>query len=444
MEKAKFPSKPFRNHGGAKVPHFKRTSDKETRFLPIPPQVVIPMQMHIGAPAAPCVAVGDHVYVGQKIGDSTSFVSAPIHASVSGTVKKITQIRMPNGSKCDAVVIDSDGLQEPDPSIAPPVVNDAKDLLAALRESGAVGLGGAGFPTHVKMNIPPEKADTLIVNGAECEPYITSDHREILENSWNIMSAIYALIDIIPFKRVIIGVEENKPDAIKMLNEIAESETNDPDDRVKVLKLKTKYPQGAEKMLIYACTKRIVPTGKLPLDAGCVVMNMTTLSFIANYLKTGMPLVSKRITVDGSAVGNNGNVIVPIGTPVKDVLDFCEAKDYRKVLSGGPMMGTSLSDVSVPVLKQNNAILAFKEDDADIPEETDCINCGRCVSSCPMKLQPVKIVKAAARNDIASLEKLNVMSCIECGCCTFNCPAKRHITQQMRLAKAALRESKQK
>ena len=280
MEKAKFPTKPFRNHGGASVPHNKRTSDKETRFLPTPPQVVIPMQMHIGAPAAPCVAVGDHVYVGQKIGETTSFVSAPIHASVSGTVKKITQIRMPNGSKCDAVFIDSDGLQESDPSIAPPVVNDAKDLLAAIKESGSVGLGGAGFPTHVKLNFPIEKADTLIINGAECEPYITSDHREILENSWNIMSAIYAIIDIIPFKRVIIGIEENKPDAIKMLNDIAESETNDPDDRVKVLKLNTRYPQGAEKMLIYACTKRIVPTGKLPLDAGCVVMNMTTLSFI--------------------------------------------------------------------------------------------------------------------------------------------------------------------
>ena len=187
--------------------------------------------------------------------------------------------------------------------------------------------------------------------------------------------------------------------------------------------LPSKYPQGAEKMLIYACTKRIVPTGKLPLDAGCVVMNMTTLSFLSNYLKTGVPLVSKRITVDGSAVGNPGNVIVPIGTPISYVLDQCEAKDYRKILSGGPMMGTSLSDTSFPVLKQNNAVLAFREEDALIPEETDCINCGRCVASCPMKLQPVKIAKASKRNDMPMLEKLNVMSCIECGCCLYSCPA---------------------
>ncbi|MDD4124249.1 MAG: electron transport complex subunit RsxC [Eubacteriales bacterium] len=444
MNESRFPVKPFRVHGGAKVGHHKHTSQNETVVFPIPGEIIIPMSQHIGKPCAPCVAVGDHVFAGQKIADVTAFVASPIHSSVSGTVKKIASVKMPNGSKCDAVFIESDGLRELSPDIRLPEIKSREDLLEAIKNSGAVGLGGAGFPTHVKINVTPDKADTLIINAAECEPYITSDHREILENSWNIMSGVYTLLEIMGFKRVIIGVEENKPDAIAQLTDIAESKTYDPDDRVKVLKLKTKYPQGAEKMLIYACTKRIVPAGKLPLDAGCVVMNITTLSFIANYLKTGIPLISKRITVDGTAVSKPCNLLVPIGTPIKDVLEFCGAENPKKILMGGPMMGTAISDTSLPVLKQNNAILAFGEDEASLPEETDCIHCGRCVESCPMKLQPVNIIKAAKRKDFEALEKLQVANCIECGCCTYNCPANRYITQQMRIAKAILRDSKQK
>ena len=426
------------------MPHNKNTRGAESVTIPLPEEIVIPVQQHIGAPCVPCVAAGDRVLVGQVIADTTAFVSAPIHSSVSGTVKKIGKVKMPNGSSCDAVYITPDGAQELSPDIKPPAVTDRQSLVAAVRASGCVGLGGAGFPTHVKLNVDPEKADTLIVNGAECEPYITCDHREILENSWNIMSGLYTLQEILGFRRVIIGVENNKPDAIEMLNSIAESETYDPRDRIKVLKLNTNYPQGAEKVLIHSCTGRTVPAGKLPLDVGCVVLNITTLSFIADYLKTGMPLVRKRITVDGSAVGARGNYFVSIGTPIAKVLEFCKAENPQKILMGGPMMGVAVSDTATPVLKQNNAILAFSGKDAEIPPETACINCGKCISSCPMRLQPVRIQRAAKRRDIAELEKLCVMNCIECGCCTFNCPAKRYITQQMRIAKAILRESKQK
>ena len=444
MDKAEFPKKPFFSRGGAKVPHFKNTRGAESVSIPLPEEIVIPVQQHIGAPCVPCVAAGDKVSVGTVVADTTAFVSAPIHSSVSGTVKKIAKIKLPNGNACDAVFITPDGLQELSPDIKPPEVTDAASLVAAIRASGCVGLGGAGFPTHVKLNVTPDKADTLIINGAECEPYITCDHREILENSWSIMSGLYSLKEILGFRRVIIGVENNKPDAIKLLESICESETYDPEDRIKVLRLKTTYPQGAEKMLIHSCTGRTVPAGKLPLDVGCVVLNITTLSFIADYLKTGVPLIKKRITVDGAAVGKRGNYIVPIGMPISTVMDFCKVKDARKILMGGPMMGVAISDVSTPILKQNNAILAFNGSDAAIPPETACINCGRCIASCPMRLQPVRIQRAAARRDAAELEKLGVMNCIECGCCTFNCPAKRYITQQMRVAKAILRESKQK
>ncbi len=444
MDKTEFPSKPFFSRGGAKVPHYKNTAGSESVSIPLPAEIVLPVQQHIGAPCVPCVKAGDRVFAGQVIADTTAFVSAPVHSSVSGVVKKVAKIKMPNGSSCDAIFITPDETQELSPDIKPPEVTDRESLIAAIRASGCVGLGGAGFPTHVKLNVTPDKADTLIVNGAECEPYITCDHREILENSWNIMSGLYTLKEILGFKRVIIGVENKKPDAIKLLESIAESETYDSEDRIKVLKLKTTYPQGAEKVLIHSCTGRTVPAGKLPLDAGCVVINITTVSFIADYLKTGVPLMKKRITVDGSAVGERGNYMCAIGTPISHVMEFCKVHDARKILMGGPMMGVAVSDVSTPVLKQNNAILAFAGNDAEIPPETACINCGRCITSCPMRLQPVRIQRAAARRDVRALEKLCVMNCIECGCCTFNCPAKRYITQQMRIAKAILRESKQK
>ncbi len=437
-----FPTRPFSTRGGAKVPHRKNTAAMETVVMPAPKEVIIPMSQHIGAPCNVIVRQGDHVDVGQSIGENDSFVTAPIHASVSGTVKKITEITMPNGAKAKAVVIESDGEMTLSPYAEPPAAETKEQLLLAIKRSGLVGLGGAGFPAHVKLSIPQDKKiDTLIINGAECEPYITSDHREILENSWDILSGIKIIKDLLDVHRVIIGIENNKPDAIKTLTQIAANEAADPDDEIRVLTLKSSYPQGAEKVLIRACTGRKVPAGKLPADVGCVVMNVTSVAFIAKYLKTGIPLVSKRITVDGSAVKEPKNVIVPLGTPIKDVIEFCGGYkcEPKKILMGGPMMGIALTDDSMPVLKQNNAILAFDEKDAKLMEETDCIRCGNCLKSCPMSLMPQAIAGCVKLKDVKGLEKLNVMTCMECGSCAFNCPAHKHLVQTMREGKAMVR-----
>lgn len=449
MEKQKsgFPVRPFRTFGGAKVPHRKHTTDIQSVVMPSPKTVTIPMQQHIGAPCTPVVAVGDTVYVGTVIGDSEAFVCAPIHSSVSGTVKSIIKVTLPGGNSTDAVVIESDGQDTPDPDIKPPVVENRQDFLKAVRASGLVGLGGAGFPAHVKLNVPADKEiDTLLINCAECEPYITADNREVIENSWAVMSGIYAVTEILGIKRVIIGIEDNKPEAIRILKEIADNEKYDPDDIIRVLPLKASYPQGAEKVLIKACTGREVPAGKLPADAGCIVMNVTSVAFLSNYLKTGMPLIKKRLTIDGSAVKEPKNVIVPIGTAISDVMEFCGGykAEVRKMLMGGPMMGLALSDDSLPVLKQNNAILAFDEKEAKLSEATDCIRCGRCVSACPMRLMPTKLCAAVKLKDFEAMQKYQLMTCMECGSCVFSCPTHRHIVQTIRLGKSQLRAELQK
>ena len=270
-----FPKRPYRTHGGAHVPHQKNTAHMETRVMPPPDEVTLPMTQHIGAPCTPVVKKGDHVYVGTKVADSDAYVSAPIHASVSGTVKEIAKVMMPGGQMADAVVITSDGLMERDPAIAPPPEIRTKQQLAqAARDAGLVGLGGAGFPAHVKLNVPEGKSiDTLIVNVAECEPYITSDHREALENGENVLHGVYKIKEILGVHRVLIAIEDNKPDAIEALRKIADNAALDPNDEVRVLPLRAMYPQGAEKVLVQACTGRRVPAGGLPADVGCLVMN---------------------------------------------------------------------------------------------------------------------------------------------------------------------------
>ena len=442
-----FPRKPFRTHGGASVPHYKNTADTESVVMPPPAQVIIPMQQHVGAPCVPCVKVGDTVTVGQKIADSDRPVSAPIHASVSGKVSKMTKIQLPGGQMVDAVVIDSDGEMRPCETIAPPKCNSLEELLAAVRESGLVGLGGAGFPAAVKLKVPAgKKIDTIIVNCAECEPFITADYREAMENSWDVLSGVYALWGMLGVDRVLIAVENNKPEAIRILTDIAESDTRDPEDHVRVLTLKSRYPQGAEKVLVQACTGRKIPQGGLPADVGCLVINITSVSFISRYLKTGIPLVTKRITVDGSAVTNAKNVIVPIGTPIRDVIAFCGGYSCTpgKLLMGGPMMGMSLVDDSLPVLKQNNAILAFSQEDAVLPEPTECIRCGRCVSACPMNLMPTSIAHMVKIKNVEELQALNVMTCMECGSCAYVCPARLQLVQSMRLGKGMVRAASAK
>lgn len=444
MSELSFPKRPFRTHGGVHAPHHKNTAHTQSVEMAVPAVVALPMIQHIGAPCTPLVKVGDIVDVGQCIARSEAFVSAPIHASVSGVVKKIDKITMPSGDKVDAIFIESDGEQRISPAIAPPRVESLSDLITAVRESGLVGLGGAGFPSSVKLNIPSDKhVDTMIINTAECEPYITSDHREVLENSWDIISGIMVVKEFLGIHRVIIGIEDNKPDAIEALRKIADSNI-DVGDEIRVLSLKASYPQGAEKILIKACTGRDVPMGGLPSDAGCLVMNVGSIAFISRYLKTGMPLVSRRLTVDGSAIKNPMNVIVPIGAPIKEVIAFTGGykEEPRKLIMGGPMMGVSLPNDELYVLKQNNAILAFGEKEAHLAEPSACIRCGKCLSACPMKLQPVELSNAADRKDIDALKKYNAMNCMECGCCSFTCPAKRHLVQNIRMGKALLNKAK--
>jgi len=432
-----------RTRGGVHAPHRKHTAACETIVMPPPAQVTIAMSQHLGAPCEPVVQVGDHVEVGQVIGDSDQFVSAPVHASVSGTVSAVTTLLLPGGRTTKALVIDSDGEQRVHESVRPPVVESREDFLKAVRASGLVGLGGAGFPTHIKLNPKNlDEVDTLIINAAECEPYITTDYRECMENSWDIVSGVQTVMEFLETRQVIIAIEKNKPAAIAELSRIAAS-VSQPEKQVLVKSLPARYPQGAEKVLIAACTGRQVPPGKLPADVGCVVMNVTSVAFLARYLKTGMPLVEKRLTVDGSAVAHPKNVQVAIGTPVGEVIAFCGGTRFkvRKLLMGGPMMGLALMDDTMPVLKQNNAILALSEEDVLQTEASPCIRCGRCVDACPMHLVPPSIAAAYKNGDPAAMEKLDVGSCMECGCCSFACPAHRHIVQTMRMAKDAVRRA---
>ena len=427
--------------GGARLPHNKTTAETESVVLTPPEKVVISMSQHIGAPCEPTVSVGDKVYVGTVIGDTDAFVSAPIHSSVSGEVSEITTIRMPAGNEVKAVVITSDGEMTPDPEIKPPKVETVEDLLLAVRASGLVGLGGAGFPAHVKLKPSPDKPlDTLIINGAECEPFITADYRECMEHPDDILGGVYLVKKLLGIERVIIAVEDNKPKAIKTLFEIA-ADKQDVDDKVKLMKLKSRYPQGAEKVLIYSATKRKLPLGKLPSDIGCIVMNVTSIATLYRYVKTGMPLVTKRITVDGNAVKEPKNLIVPIGTPISYVLEQVKAENPQKVLMGGPMMGIAVYDTSLPILKQNNAILAFTGKQAESKPTTDCIRCGRCMRACPMGLTPASVEFAVKNPKIDELNALNVMYCMECGSCAFACPAGRPLTAVMRLAKNEVRKA---
>lgn len=442
-----FPVRPYNGYGGVRLPHIKGTENMETELLPLPEKVVISMQQHVGAPCEPIVKVGDTVEVGQPIGDSPAFVCAPIHASVSGTVTAITELMLPSGQKAMAVVIEADGKQTMWSEIRPPRVTNATELCAAMRQAGLVGLGGAGFPAHVKLSIPKGKSvDTLIINGAECEPYLTADYREMVECGEDVLEGVYKVKKLLGIRRVIIGVEGNKPAAIRILSRIAYDEERDPNNEVRVLKLKQSYPQGAEKVLINACTGRRVPKGKLPVDVGCIVMNITSVAFIAKYLRDGVPLINKRLTIDGSAVVQPMNVLAPIGTPISDIIDFCGGyrTEPRKILMGGPMMGIAMFDENMPILKQNNGILVLAAKDVLEDEPTDCIRCGRCVAACPMQLQPLTIEQRVAAGDAEALERHSVMTCIECGSCAFVCPARRKLVQYMRMGKALLRKAGEK
>ena len=432
-----------KGRGGVSIAHHKNTAEMRVVKIPTPPFVQIAMRQGIGAPCNPTVSVGDYVKVGQLIGDSDAYISAPVYASVSGTVTEIKDIKLSSGVMSKAVVIESDGLMTED-DFTPPVVTDAKSLVAAVRKSGLVGLGGAGFPAHVKLNLPQEaKIDTLIINAAECEPYITVDYRECIENSNNIMLGVDVVSKYLNIDNVVIAVEDNKLMALQILKEIADSTAN---GKVKVMALKSKYPQGAEKMIIQSATGRKMPPGKLPSDVGCVVMNVASIAFVGRYVETGKPLVSRSMTVDGSAIKNPKNIRVPVGTMMDYIIDYCGgfSEEPEKIVCGGPMMGAALTDINYPVLKGNNALLAFKKGDLSIKKETDCIRCGRCAAACPLNLVPTNIEKFTKIGDVAKLKHSGAMVCMECGSCAYSCPAGKPLVQHMRLAKAKIREEEAK
>ncbi len=421
---------------GVHVPHRKNTAGMAPVRMPVPETVTIPMSMHIGAPAVPVVKPGDAVKVGQLIAAPGGYVSSPVYSSVSGKVTKVDDMLMSTGGFMKAVTIETDGEQAVCEDLKPPEVTDFASFINAVRDSGVVGLGGAGFPTAVKLDVKDlSKIEAVIINGAECEPYVTSDTRTMLDDVEWIREGIELLQDYLMVKRVVIGVEKNKPECVKAMGDMAKEMPG-----VEVMALPPLYPQGGEKVLIYNTTGRVVPEGKLPLDAGAIVVNCTTLAAVAKYIMTGMPLVEKVVTVDGSAVREPKNVIAPIGASMQSLFDFCGGfkTEPRKVLYGGPMMGIAVPNTGFPVMKNTNAILALDERDAVLPEPTACIRCGRCVDVCPLRLMPAAIEAAYNKRDVDKLRALHANLCMECGCCAFACPAKRMLVQTNKLAKGLI------
>ena len=418
---------------GTGLPHAKSTQDMETVTMPVPQKIYLPMMQHIGAPCKPVVKKGDAVYVGSIVGEAGGFVGADIHSGVSGTVAGVEQLLSPTGQMVETVVIESDGQQTIDALLRPPTVKDRESFLAAVRASGLVGLGGAGFPTSVKLQPPnPEAIDTLVINAAECEPYITADNQEILECGDAVMSGIMAVKKYLGIPKVAIGIERNKPKAMDLLFSLIKG-----DDSLSVVSLPSHYPQGAEKVLIQSVTGREVPSNGLPADVGVIVLNVTTVATIGKYLTNGLPLMTKRLTVDGSAIQKPQNVEVIIGTPLADVIEFCGGfkETPSKIICGGPMMGVAMSDTTYPVIKQNNAILAFTEKEACMPNETACIRCGTCLSSCPILLSPVEIKEAYEAQDTEKLIQLHAEVCMGCGVCSYVCPAKQRLSPATTLAR---------
>lgn len=424
--------------------HYKNTAACETEVMPVPDVVRIPLSQHIGKPCDPLVKKGDEVKVGQLIGDTDAFVSAPIHSSVSGTVTGIDKYRSANGGYDTRVVIETDKKQTPWEGIKKPELTDFQSFIKAVRDSGLAGMGGASFPAHVKFNPKNlDEVDTLIVNGAECEPFITSDHRTMLESTQDIIDGALTIMKFMGMKQGFIGIEDNKQDAIAKLNKMLSEQHV---ENLKTFPLQAKYPKGAERVLIYEVTGRRVDAGMLPADAGVVVSNVSSVAFLGQYFRDGMPLIKRRVTVDGNAVANPKNVMVLFGTSVKDLVDFCGGYKTapKKIIMGGPMMGRSTISDEVSIIKNNNAILCFDAEQAYIPEETACINCGRCHAACPFNLAPMKFADVYKHKDVEALQELQVMQCMNCGSCSFVCPARRPLAFMNTLAKGLVKEAGKK
>ena len=432
--------------GGIHPDDGKRFSkDQEVKPLLPKGDMVYPLSQHIGAPANPVVKKGDHVLKGQMIADAGGFVSAPVYSSVSGTVKGLEQRFNPAGTKTECIVIENDGeYQEVEYEPVKPLEElSREEILDMVARAGIVGMGGAGFPTRVKLSPKePDKIDYIIANCAECEPYITADYRRMLENTEELVSGMRVVLSLFPNAKGIFAVEDNKKDCIEKLNQVV---ANEP--RMDVKALMTKYPQGAERQLIYAVTRRAINSSMLPADAGCIVDNVETLIGIHNAVINGRPLTERVVTVSGDAVETPGNFRVLLGTNHRELIEAAGGfkAEPEKLISGGPMMGFAMVTLDAPVTKTSSSILAFKEDVVSRNPETACINCGRCVEVCPSRIIPSRLADYANRQDEESFVAMNGLECVECGSCSYVCPAKRQLKQAIGgMRKTALANKKKK
>ena len=413
--------------------------DKETQVFPAPDIVVIPMQQHIGAPCKPLVKKGDLVTVGQKIGDNQG-LCVPVHASVSGKVKAVEMRAHTSGTTVMSVVIENDHLDTLCEDVKPRTQEEvdalsAEDLINIIHEGGIVGMGGATFPTHVKLSGGIGKVDTVIINAGECEPYITADDRLCREHPAELMKGLKLIMKIFGLSEGHIGIEDNKPEAIKALKEHLL-------DGIKLDVLPAKYPQGAEKQLISAVTGREVPSGGLPAAVGCAVFNAATCKAIHDVVYDGMPLIKRIVTVSGDILMEPRNLLVPIGTSFNDLLNACgHSENPYKVLSGGPMMGVAQYDLNVPTIKGVNAVTVLGRKNEYAVEDVRCLRCGKCIDACPMKLMPVLMYKALQSNDVEEMKANNLMDCIECGSCAYTCPASVPLVLGFRVGKQIIRNA---
>ncbi|HHY09443.1 MAG TPA: electron transport complex subunit RsxC [Firmicutes bacterium] len=422
--------------GGGDIPHRKEATEKKPIVvLDAPAQVVIPLQQHIGVPCESLVGVGDRVKLGQKIGKATRYVCAPIHSSVSGTVKAVEERPLLDGRQVLSVIIENDGRDEPAELQASPSIEkmSPKAIRRVVQEAGIVGMGGAGFPTHIKLD-PPLPIDTVLINGAECEPYLTCDHRLMLEKAPAVISGLLALIKAGGAKRGIICIEANKPDAIEVMQEAVRGY-----DNLSVEVLKVRYPQGAEKQLIKAILNEEVSSGCLPCECRCIVQNVHTAVAVHEALQ-GKPSYERVLTVSGGAVLDPRNILARIGTPIAEVLEFCGGTvgEPAAIIGGGPMTGPRVVELQGPVVKTLSGVLALRADEAGFDENRPCLRCSRCVEVCPMGLTPSLLGDLSAKGYYGRAEKLGLMECIECGICSYACPSKRALTTWIKEGKAGL------
>ncbi|MBQ7335578.1 MAG: electron transport complex subunit RsxC [Clostridia bacterium] len=430
--------------GGTHVNEHKDTAGLQTVRLPEPATVSVPLSQHIGAHAKPVVQKGDTVAVGQVIGVVENGLGCPVHASVSGTVKEILTRHNAQGIPVQNVVIENDGLHTMSKDIKPwgkPLEETTtEEIVQIVRDAGISGLGGATFPTYAKIQSAVGKATSVIINCAECEPYITANHRLLLERSYAVIQGLEVLMHALNVKEGLLAVEDNKPDAIELLQKAVADKPN-----IRVCVMKTKYPQGDERQIVYALYHKEVPAGKLPADVGCMIINAETAAAISRAFYRGLPLVSRIVTVAGDCVKNPQNVRAPLGASYRELIDFCGGcvKEPKKLVSGGPMMGQAQWDMDAPVTNGTSALLVFSEEyDRINTEHSPCIHCGCCVQHCPMHLLPNYLAQYAQARRYDDAAKLDVMSCVECGTCSYNCPAGVQIVQYIRVAKGALRAKK--